>query len=130
MIEETMLERVTIVILLTLVGTAVYYAYQHQHKRRLKIDLADDRPTLLYFRNDACSPCMTQAHYLENLEKKFKDKFALQKIDTELEPEKATKYGVFTLPTTLVIDRQGEVKYINYGLTNTFRLSQQLERII
>ena len=73
---------------------------------------------------------MTPAHYLEVLEQKFQDKFALQKIDTDLEPEKAAKYGVFTLPTTLVIDQQGDVKYINYGLTNTFRLSQQLERII
>jgi hypothetical protein len=73
---------------------------------------------------------MTQSHYLEILEKQFQDKFALQKIDTELEPEKAAKYGVFTLPTTLVIDSQGEVKYVNYGLTNNFRLSQHLERII
>ncbi len=125
-----MIERIIIVALLILIGAAVYYAYQYQHKRRLKIKLAEDRPTLLYFRNDSCSPCMTQAHYLEILEKKFKDKFALQKIDTELEPEKAAKYGVFTLPTTLLVDPQGDVKYINYGLTNTFRLSQQLERIL
>lgn len=125
-----MLERVTIVILLILIGTAVYWAFKQQHMRRLRIDLAPDRPTLLYFRSETCSPCMTQAHYLEILEKKFQDKFALQKIDTDLEPEKAAKYGVFTLPTTLVVDQRGEVKYINYGLTNTFRLSQQLERII
>lgn len=125
-----MVERIAIVLMLALVGAAAYWAFRHQHMRRLKIDLADDRPTLLYFRNDNCSPCMTQAHYLEILEKKFQDKFALQKIDTALEPEKANKYGVFTLPTTLVIDRQGDVKFINYGLTNTFRLSQQLERII
>lgn len=125
-----MIERVLVVVLLVLVGAAVYYAYQHQHKRRLKVELAPDRPTVLYFRSDSCSPCMTQSHYLEELERKFLDKFAMHKIDTELEPEKAAKYGVFTLPTTLVIDRQGEVKYINYGLTNTFRLSRQLESVV
>jgi thiol-disulfide isomerase/thioredoxin len=73
---------------------------------------------------------MTQAHYLEILEREYRDKFAMQKIDTEREPEKAAKFGVFTLPTTLVIDRLGEVKYINYGLTNSFRLSQQLESVV
>jgi thiol-disulfide isomerase/thioredoxin len=125
-----MLERIAIVLLLSLIGTAVYYAYHHQHKRRLHIEWAKDRPTLLYFRSDSCSPCMTQSHYLEQLERKFVDRFAMQQIDTEQEPEKAARYGVFTLPTTLVIDRQGEVKYINYGLTDTFRLSRQLESVV
>jgi thioredoxin 1 len=125
-----MIDRILVVVLLALVGAAVYYAYQYQHKRRLKVALTPDRPTVLYFRSDSCSPCMTQSHYLEELERKFIDKFAMQKIDTELEPETAAKYGVFTLPTTLVIDRAGEVKYINYGLTNTFRLSRQLESVV
>jgi thiol-disulfide isomerase/thioredoxin len=113
-----------------LIGAAVYYTYQHQHKRRLHIEGAKDRPTLLYFQSDSCSPCTTQAHYLEILERQYRDRFAVQKIDTEREPEKAAEFGVFTLPTTLVIDRQGDVKYINYGLTNSFRLSQQLESVV
>ena len=125
-----MLERIVFALILVAIGLTGYWLFKYQHMRRLNIDLAPDRPTLLYFRNDNCSPCMTQAHYLEILEKQFQDRFALQKIDTALEPEKAAKYGVFTLPTTLVIDQQGDVKFINYGLTNTFRLSQQLERII
>jgi len=125
-----MAERVFIVVLLVLVGAAVYWAFRYQHMRQLKIDLAEDRPTVLYFQSDHCSPCMTQAHYLEILERQYQDKFAMRKIDTELEPEKAAKYGVFTLPTTLVVDRQGEVKFINYGLTNTFRLSRQLESVV
>ncbi len=125
-----MVERVVIVILLILVGAAFYWAFKYQHMRRLKINLAEDRPTLLYFQSDHCSPCMAQAHYLELLERQYPDSFAMRKIDTEQEPEKAAKYGIFTLPTTLVIDRQGEIKFINYGLTNSFRLSQQLESIV
>jgi thiol-disulfide isomerase/thioredoxin len=125
-----MIERIIIAILLALVGAAVYYAVKYRHIHRLKINLTGDRPTLLYFQSDSCSPCTTQAHYLEILERQYRDRFAVQKIDTEREPEKAARYGVFTLPTTLVIDRLGEVKYINYGLTNTFRLSQQLESVV
>jgi thiol-disulfide isomerase/thioredoxin len=125
-----MIERILVVVLLVVVGAAVYWAVNQRHMRRLKVELAEDRPTLLYFRSDSCSPCMTQSHYLEELERKFVDKFAVRQIDTEEEPEKAAEYGVFTLPTTLVIDREGEVKYINYGLTNTFRLSRQLESVV
>ena len=125
-----MIERIVIVISLVLVGAAVYWAFKHRHMQRIKIDLAQDRPTLLYFQSNSCSPCMTQAHYLEILEREYRDKFAMQKIDTEREPEKAARYGVFTLPTTLVIDRTGDVKFINYGLTNTFRLSRQLESVV
>ncbi|MFZ0544886.1 MAG: thioredoxin family protein [Candidatus Promineifilaceae bacterium] len=125
-----MVERIVLVFLLALAGTAVYWAFKYRHMHRLQVDLTPDRPTVLYFRNDNCGPCMTQAHYLEILEKQYQDKFAMQKIDTDLDPDKAAKYGVFTLPTTLVIDRQGDVKYINYGLTNTFRLSRQLESVV
>jgi thiol-disulfide isomerase/thioredoxin len=125
-----MLERLLLTAFLALIGAALFVALRYRHMRRLKIGLVDNRPTLLYFRSDNCGPCITQAHYLEILAEKFQDRFALQKVDTELEPEKAATYGVFTLPTTLVIDQQGDVKFINYGLTNSFRLAQQLESVV
>ena len=125
-----MLERLLLVTLLALIGATLFVAFRFRHMRRLKIGLVGDRPMLLYFRSDNCGPCITQAHYLEILAEKFQGRFALQKVDTELEPEKAASYGVFTLPTTLVIDQQGEVKFINYGLTNTLRLAQQLESVV
>jgi hypothetical protein len=83
-----MVERIAFVAVLMLLAAAVYWVFRSQHMRRLKINLATGRPTLLYFRNDGCSPCMTQSHYLEIQENQFQDKYALQKIDTELEPEK------------------------------------------
>lgn len=87
---------------------------------------AQATPTILYFASDSCAACPSQARYLEQLLKLWQDGLVVQKIDTEVEPETAVKYGVFTLPTTILIDLQGDVREINYGLTSTHKLSQQV----
>ena len=85
------------------------------------------RPSLLYFRSDSCAPCQTQANYLKNLEEEYDGQLIIRKIDVELEPEVAARYRVITLPTTLIVDADGQVRHINYGLTDTTKLARQLE---
>jgi thioredoxin-like negative regulator of GroEL len=87
-------------------------------------------PKLLYFRSDHCRPCTAQAHYLQSLEGRYQHRLIIERIDVEAEAQKAHSYGVFTLPTTLVLDRQGQVKYINYGLTGESILARQVERVL
>ena len=84
------------------------------------------KPLLLNFRSDHCAPCVTQAHYLEQLEKKWNGNLTIQKIDTPTEPDKAHQYGVFTLSTTILVDSLGQVRQVNYGLTNSQKLSMQV----
>ena len=60
----------------------------------------------------------------------FAHSLVMQNIDTEAEPETAVKYGVFTLPTTILIDQQGDVREINYGLTHTEKLTKQVAKIV
>ena len=86
-------------------------------------------PTLLYFRSDSCAPCVTQASYLQALEQQIGGQVSIQKIDADMEPNVASLFGIFTLPTTLIIDKGGEVRHINYGLTAATKLAQQLESI-
>jgi hypothetical protein len=50
-------------------------------------------------------------------------------VDADVEPEKAARYSVFTLPTTILVDEAGVVRQINYGLTHTSRLSQQVAKL-
>lgn len=87
------------------------------------------QPMLLYFRSDQCAPCVTQARYLEQLEQSWNGRVTIQKIDTDAQPEKAHQYGVFTLPTTILVDNVGQIRQINYGLTNVQKLSQQLSTL-
>ncbi len=83
----------------------------------------------MYFRSESCAPCKTQSHFLQDLEQSFGSRLAIQRIDADEDPELAGKFGVFTLPTTLVLDGTGQVQYINYGLTNTKKLARQMEKV-
>ena len=120
-----------------MLGTTAYATFKRRHVRVLG-DLATTAPadatasagsatpTILYFASDGCAACPSQARYLEQLLAQWPDGLAVQKIDTGVEPETAVKYGVFTLPTTILIDQQGDVREINYGLTPTHKLTQQV----
>ena len=127
-----MVERLILTLLLVLIGLALFYAWRYTHMWRTnRIGMVEAVPvghqSLLYFRSDSCAPCHTQAYYLQALERDYSGQVAIQKIDVELQPEIASQYGVFTLPTTLIVDREGKVRHINYGLTDASKLAQQLE---
>lgn len=124
-----MIERILIILFLAFVGSGACLGFKTYHMWRLgKVD-GRDRPLLLYFRSDHCMSCVTQTRYLEQLEQKWDRNLTIQKIDTDAEPDKAQQYGVFTLPTTILVDSLGKVRQVNYGLTNTQRLSQQLNAL-
>jgi len=121
-----MIERILIIFTLVLIGSGAYMVFKTYHVRRLgKVD-GPKKPLLLYFRSDQCAPCVTQAHYLDQVARQWNGDLTIQKIDTDTEPDKARQYGVFTLPTTILIDPMGQVRQVNYGLTNVQKLSQQL----
>ena len=126
-----MIERTVITFLLIAISLGGYAVFKWQHIRRLgRVDTAvTNAPTILYFHSDACAACPTQARFLEEVAQKGDGRLAIQPIDVQAEPEKASRHGVFTLPTTILIDAQGAVREINYGLTNTAKLQQQLTHL-
>ncbi len=122
-----------------MLGTTAYATFKRRHVRVLgdmetatlagSAQAMPQTPTILYFASDSCAACPSQARYLEQLLAEWHNELVVQKIDTELEPETAEKYGVFTLPTTILIDQQGDVREINYGLTHTHKLTQQVANL-
>ncbi|MCP5099000.1 MAG: thioredoxin family protein [Chloroflexi bacterium] len=87
-------------------------------------------PTLLYFRSDSCAACPTQGQFVSQLAQEWNGRLAIRKIDTDDEPETARRYGVMTLPTTIILDSVGIVKDINYGVTNTQKLNKQVASLV
>lgn len=121
-----MLERIILIVFLTLIGSAAILALKQIQLFRLGRQAASGQPRLLYFRSDNCAPCITQAHYLEQVMESWNGRLTIEKIDTDAEPAKANQYGILTLPTTILVDTVGEVRQINYGLTSSRKLNNQV----
>jgi thiol-disulfide isomerase/thioredoxin len=123
-----MAERLIFAVVLLVVGLAVYEILKRWHLAQIgqRGTAVTNIPTILYFGSDHCAACPTQVRYLELLNGEWHGRVAIQHIDAEREPEKASQYRVFTLPTTILVDALGQVREINYGLTNSHKLSRQV----
>ncbi len=90
-------------------------------------DVRSQRPRVLYFRSDTCISCETQSRLFEKLDVSILE--LVQKVDVDRERDLAETYNVLTLPTILVIDAEGQVRHINYGLVAPQRLQTQLANL-
>ena len=129
-----MLERLLVSAFLIALGMGTCAALRAWHMRRAstadRVTVARGQPALLYFRSDSCAPCVAQWRYVQQIQAQYDGRVAVEKIDADRDQEMASRYGVFTLPTTLVIDHTGTVRHINYGLTDSIKLAQQLETLV
>ena len=125
-----MVERLLITLGLAILGVGIFLAFRYFHLRRASRETeAVGKPAILYFRSDACVPCSTQGRFLQQLQAEFGDEIVVEKVDADAEPATAERYGVFTLPTTLIVDPQGMVRHANYGLADTRKLAGQLRSL-
>ena len=122
-----MLERLALVLVLAAAGVAAYALLRQLHLRQMPA-VAAVEPTLLYFRSDSCAVCPTQGRYVDQLAAQWAD-LTIERIDAERDPETAARYRVFSLPTTVLIDGRGQVRHVNYGLTDAHKLGRQLAQL-
>ena len=125
-----MFERLLLTLVLMLLGLAAFVVLRQAHLRRAsRVAVAAGRPAILYFRSAACAPCATQGRFLQQLQVEFGDRVVIEKVDADLDQATAERYGVFTLPTTLIVDPQGMVRHANYGLADTRKLAGQVRAV-
>jgi len=122
-----MLERLVFTILIAITVISTYKGFLNLQKRWRKQNHPVENPVLLYFYGQHCSTCKAQAHYLSQLDVKFQE--LIQKINVEEDLVSAQQYRVFTLPTTILLDRMGNIQHTNYGLVNSVTLRQQIEAL-
>lgn len=85
------------------------------------------RPLVLAFSTPDCIPCKTiQKPALEELQRQFPGRIAVRDVDATAEPVLARRFGIFTVPSTVVIGERGEVAAINQGTADWKRLAAQL----
>lgn len=67
---------------------------------------------LLKFEADWCQPCKTQAKLMEGMEYEAID------VETREGAALASKYGVRSLPTIILVDDQGDILQRSSGITS------------
>lgn len=64
---------------------------------------------LLDFHADWCGPCQMMKPVLEELEKEFGGKVEIVRVNVDEQPAEASKYGVMSIPTFVVLKDDKEV---------------------
>ncbi len=65
-------------------------------------------PAIIDFYADWCGPCKTVAPILEELSKEYEGKLVIYKVDTDIESELSSVFGIQSIPTILFIGADGE----------------------
>jgi len=89
------------------------------------------QPAILYFTTPECVPCKTiQRPALQRIQELFGDRLRVIEIDAQAQPDIASRWGVLSVPTTFIIDRQGNPQHVNHGATRAEKLFQQVEKVL
>ncbi len=133
-----MIERTIIAIVLLLIGFAGYRVFTRYHIARvaagapidpLLSDVKPGVPVIVYFTTPTCSPCETQqTPALKRLQTELgENNIQIVKVDATENPEAADRWGVFSAPTTFVLDSQRQVREVNHGVADAPKLKKQVE---
>lgn len=93
-------------------------------------NLLPGRPAILYFTTPECVPCKTvQRPALERLQMIMGDGVQVIEVDAALQPRLADYWGVLSVPTTFIIDADGNARRVNHGITSADKLQAQIEEV-
>ena len=125
-----MLERLIAALGLVVVGLVAYRGLLALQQRRVtrhaRSGTQVDRATLLIFTSPTCAPCkLQQLPIVERLMIDWRDRIEVRMIDVMEQPEVAQQYGVWSLPTTIVLKADRSVAAINQGVASDKKLREQ-----
>ena len=126
-----MIERILMAGMLIIVGVVTYRGWLWRKQRRAaqaaRRSGAMGRSRLLVFTSPTCAPCkLQQLPIIDRLLVDWRDQIEVEVIDVTEQPEVAAQYGVWSLPTTIVLNARREVVAINQGVAHERQLREQL----
>lgn len=84
-------------------------------------------PTIVYFTTPNCAPCRYQQKpALAKLQEELGDGIQIIEVDAAEQPDDAKRWGVFTAPTTFILNAKGSPCTVNHGVADTRKLAQQV----
>ena len=131
------LYRLLLALLILLSGVLLYRGVNSLTLRRARVRvpglerLRPGVPVLLYFTTPTCAPCKTvQRPAIERLQERIGEGLEVVEVDASSQPELASQWGVLSVPTTFIIDAQGNPRYVNHGVAPLEKLQRQYAEII
>ena len=125
-----MWERILIAIAIASLGVLAYHLVLQAQRRRAargSLERAAGRAAVLVFTSPTCAPCkLQQLPIIDRILVDWRDKIEVEIIDVTEKPDVAAQYGVWSLPTTIVLDAQRRVVAINQGVAQEHKLRAQL----
>lgn len=126
-----MSDRFLAILIVAVVVAAIWVLVRRRaasHRGRDASDLLEaDRPLILAFSTPECVPCRTaQKPALEQLQRRFPGLVDVRNVDATVYPELADRFGILTVPSTVVVGADGRILAVNYGLARGDKLATQL----
>lgn len=135
-----MLERALLSIVLIVIGTVGWIAFNRLSVRRaarMTVQHSGDPalsglrtgiPAILYFTTPSCAPCRTlQRPALDQLKMALgADRIQVLQIDATEQPDLADRWGVFSAPTTFILDGSLTPRLVNRGVASFETLKNQI----
>lgn len=127
---------ITGVIALALVGFWVVLAWRASRFRRadatdlLSPSAGSARPLslILAFSTPECLSCQTiQKPALEELTRRFPARVEVRHINATASPDLVKRFGIFTVPSTVLVGKDGRLLAINQSLAGWEKLAGQLQ---
>jgi thioredoxin 1 len=126
-----MIERSVIAVTLIAIGLLAYRGLLLMQRRQVAQQArragSTQHTRLLIFTSPTCAPCkLQQLPIIDHLLREWPDQVDFQIIDVAEQPEVAARYGVWSVPTTMVLDGRQNVIAINQGVVLEKKLREQL----
>ncbi len=114
-------------------GVRMWVGWRRRHVMRAgaadllpRFDVNGSDALVLAFTTPDCVPCkMVQRPALDALLERFPGRIAVAEVDALQTPDLARRFGILTVPSTVVVGPGGEVRAINHGTVTTERLATQ-----
>jgi thiol-disulfide isomerase/thioredoxin len=135
-----MLERLLLALILCIAGVVLWRGYNRYSLRRLATtpppetalsEVAEGVPVILYFTTPFCTTCRTQQQpVLAEIGADFGARVQIIRVDATEDPAAADRWGVFSAPTTFVLDAELRPRHVNRGVATRELLREQLEPLL
>jgi len=85
-------------------------------------------PAILYFTTPTCVPCETvQRPAIQQVQRTLGDEVQVIEVDASKRIDLASEWGVMSVPTTFILDKNGQPHQINHGVARAEKLLTQLK---